>query len=368
MWVQAVSVGELAVAQAFVKALREELPSANVLVTSSTPAGTALLASRFPREEGRLATHAFPLDVPYAVRRFFREAAPRLLVLVETELWPFVLLEAARQNVPVLLVNGRISERSAVRISRLRGVLKAALGAITRVAARSPVDAARFLELGLREDQVFVGGDLKFDKPLAPEPAFANDLARLARGRKVVVAGSFAAGEIPLFLDALDRLPDVFAVVAPRQPSTFDGVSALVSARFSTTRRTRLAEAPENARVLVLDSLGELAGAYRLAQVAVLGGTFEDRGGHDVLEPLRAERPVILGPSDRNLVHALREAPAAIFRVPRDAGALAARVAELLANDGLRLAAAEDARALFARNQGAASRAARAASELLSPK
>ncbi|MBL8113026.1 MAG: 3-deoxy-D-manno-octulosonic acid transferase, partial [Acidobacteria bacterium] len=317
--------------------------------------------------DGRVATHAFPLDVPYAVRRFFREAAPRLLVLVETELWPFVLLEAARQRVPVLLVNGRISERSTLRLSRLQVWLKDALGAITRVAARTPADAARFLELGLPESRVFVGGDLKYDKPLAEEPAFAPELSRLANGRPVVVAGSFANGEIPLFLDALDALPGVFAVIAPRQPATFDAVSALVSARFPTARRSAIAEAPGDPRVLILDSLGELAGTYRLGDVAVLGGTFEDRGGHDVLEPLRAERPVILGPSDRNLGHALREAPAAIFRVPRDAGALAARITELLANDGLRLAAAEDARALFARNQGAASRAARAARELLSP-
>ncbi len=369
LWLQAVSVGEVEVAVTFARAIRSSRPALPILATASTPAGFALLKRRFADPALSPAeSRPFPLDLPMSVRRFFAAARPRILVLVETELWPVVLLEAGRRGVPVLLVNARLSERSARRFRALGPVVRRPLAAVRHVAARTEADARRFVEIGVSADRVSVTGDLKYDREELPEPDFADAFRRLAAGRPVLVAGSLANQEVPLLLDLRERLRaaghPLFVLLAPRRPESFGAAAAELAARgIPFTRRTALdPDAPSD--VFLLDSIGELGRSYRLGTLAFLGGTFAPKGGHNVLEPLAAGLPVLHGPSVSNIAATLAACPGATF-VATDADSLARTAGSLLSDPVLRALAAARAEALFRENRGAAARAASLAIALL---
>jgi 3-deoxy-D-manno-octulosonic-acid transferase len=366
LWVQAVSVGEVEMAATFLDVLRQLAPALPVLATSTTPAGVSLLFRRL----GALAEcRPFPLDLPFSVRRFFDVARPRLLVLVETELWPGVLSEAGRRKTPVLLVNGRLSARSVRHYRALPRFLRRALGALTHVAARSKEDAERFLSIGVPPERITVGGDMKFDRPAPSRPAFREAFSRLAAGRPVLVAGSITDGEIPTVLEVRRRLAadgiDVFLLLAPRRPESFETVALTLEENgMSTVRRSRPGAGVARPDVFLLDSLGELAGAYLLGDVALLGGTFSPKGGHNVLEPLRAGLPVLHGLSVWNIQEALEAARGAVFEVA-DASAAAREAATIFRDPVARATARTAAARAFNANAGATARAAERALSLL---
>ncbi len=368
VWLQGVSVGEVEVALTLAAELSRARPGLPLLMSATTPAGVGLLSRR--AGPAGLPWRPFPLDLPVAVRRFFDVERPRLLVLVETELWPVVLNEARRRGVPVLLANARLSAKSAARYRRASALFAGPLSALSRVLARTAGDAERFVEIGVPVSLVRVSGDLKFDRPEADEPAFASEARALAGGRPILVAGSAAGDEIPLVLDVRRRLAErapLFLVLAPRQPEDFDAAARRAEdAGLRVARRSALDGRPPagGADVLLLDTVGELAGAYALADAALLGGTFAPKGGHNVLEPLRAGSPVVVGPSVENIRETVDAAEGAVFRAA-DAEAAAAALGPLLAGGEVRSRAADAARTLFAAGAGAAARAAAAALELL---
>lgn len=368
IWIQAVSVGEVEVAVTLAEELASRRPDLPLMITSTTPAGVGLLSRRRPG-----AWRPFPLDVPRSVRRFFDAARPRLLVLVETELWPAVLGEARRRGVPVLVVNGRLSPGSARRYRRAARLFGVSWEALTRVLARSTEDAALFAEIGVPRERIAIGGDLKFDRVAAPLPPFAQAVRQLAGGRPVLVAGSLAEAELALALDVRRRLsantPGVFLVLAPRQPEAFEAAARLARREgLSVVQRSTLGETsgPGPADVFLLDTVGELAGTYALGDAALLGGTFAPKGGHNVLEPLRAGVPVVHGPSIGNIRSALEAAAGAVFTAT-DALSAAEALGPLLTSPPVRARAAGIARALFARHAGAARTAAKAALALAFP-
>ena len=359
IWIQAVSVGEVEIAVTLTAALRDRVPGISLLVSATTPAGMALLPARFGPGSG-VALRPFPLDLGTSVRRFFDAVRPGLLVLVETELWPRALAEAGRRGVPVAVVNGRLSERSLKGLRLVRPLVAKALAAVTHVAARTSDDAARFVSAGIPASRVVVTGDLKLDRPLAPEPSFAGRVRALADGRPVVVAGSLADAELPALLAAQRSLRaaggDAFFLVAPRQPAGFEAAHRRLSdGGIAVVRRTDPETKGERADAFLLDTIGELASAYRVGAAALLGGTFAPRGGHNVLEPLRAGLPVVLGPSVGNIAGTLDAARGAVFPA-RDGFDAGRRLAGLLRDGEARRTAAEAASALFARHAGATSR------------
>jgi 3-deoxy-D-manno-octulosonic-acid transferase len=374
VWIQAVSLGEIEVARTLVERLSLLRPALRILVTATTPAGVELLPRRIPTEADRIVTRPFPLDLPFSVRRFFDAARPDLLVLVETEIWPGVLTEAGRRGVPVLLVNARLSERSTRRLRAAARLFRKPLAAVQRVLARTEEDAGRFLRIGIPEGRIEVSGDMKFDRPVAPAPPFADEVPRLAAGRPILVAGSWADEEVGLLIEARSKMVAEgvapFLVVAPRRTESFDAVTRrLQDSGLATIRRSRLGSdlptsSAEVADILLLDSVGELAGTYGLGCVAILGGTFAPKGGHNVLEPLRCGVPTIVGPSTENIVSALEAAEGAVFRVT-DAPSLAATTLELLREPGLRKEAARAAESLFLRHAGATARCADATFSIL---
>lgn len=367
MWIQGVSLGEVEVALTLAAEVARLRPGLPLLLSATTPAGVGLLSRRLASTG--LPWRPFPLDLPSSVRRFFDAERPRLLVLVETELWPAVLLEARRRSVPVLLANARLSERSAARYRRASRLFSGPLSALARVLARTPADAERFASIGVPPERVTVSGDLKFDRPPPAPLPFAATVRALAAGRPVLLAGSASGEEIPLVLDVRRRLGEtapVFLVLAPRQPDDFDAAARLArEAGLAVQRRSELDGTPpvQGADVLLLDTVGELAGAYALADAALLGGTFAPKGGHNVLEPLRAGTPVVVGPSVENIRETVEAARGAVFPAA-DAASAATALAPLLGGGDVRARAAEAAAALFSASSGAAARAAAAALEL----
>lgn len=368
VWIQGVSVGEVEVAHTLSLALRAERPALPLLVTSSTPAGVDLLGRRFRGLSPSARLQPFPLDLPVSVRRLLDSASPRLLVLVETELWPVLLRMARRRGIPVLVASARLSERSARRLRAAGRLFTEPLRALSVVAARTPEDAARFASVGVPDQRIHVAGDIKFDRPLPPEPPFADRVRALATGRPVLVAGSIAEEELDLVLSLPRRVQAPggapFLLLAPRRPETWDEAARRAAAvGFRVARRsTPGPDAP--ADVFVLDTIGELAAAYRLGDAALLGGTFGTRGGHNVLEPLQAGLPVVLGPSLWNIRRTVEAAGAAAVVVTDVAGAGDA-LSRLLSDPAARRASRVAADALFARHRGATDRTARLALELL---
>ena len=368
VWIQGVSVGEVEIARTLALALRALRPGLPLLVTSTTPAGVALLGKRFRDLEPPPRLQPFPLDLAPSVGRLLSSARPRLLVLVETELWPVLLNAARRRKIPVLVASARLSERSARRLRAAGPLFRGPVSALSAVAARTDGDAARFAAIGVPEGRIRVAGDMKFDRPLPPEPVFADEVRALAAGRPVVVAGSIAEEELDLALSLPRRLAGPsgapLLLLAPRRTEAWDEAARrAASAGLRVRRRSRPGEEGP-ADVYLLDTIGELASAYRLGDAALLGGTFGRRGGHNVLEPLLAGLPVVVGPSIGNIRAAVEAAGEAVAAAPDGEGAVAS-LARFLADPSARARARAAADALFVLHRGATERTARLALELL---
>lgn len=359
LWLQAVSVGEVEIARRLVTELALKAPGLPLLLTSTTAAGLAL-ARRTLGE--RLPVLPCPLDLPWPTARLLEAACPRALVLVETELWPELLHQAARRSLPVVVVNGRISDRALGRYLTVRRPLRRLLDPITLVLARASEDASRFAAIGVPADRVRVVGDVKFDLEPSPEPLpFADVVRGWAGERPVLVAGSTLDGEEAAVLDALDALggPEhAFLLLAPRHPERFPAAAALLAGRGARwAARSRLEQAPETVDVLLLDTIGELGRAYQLGTAAFVGGSLTARGGHNPLEPAVWGVPVTSGPHVANFHDAYDQLLAvAGARLVADGDELARALRDWLGNPPAAAAAGSRARAVVDGNRGATAR------------
>lgn len=311
LWIHAVSVGEVAVAATLIRALPKDLP---ILVTTVTPTGQAQAKKRFHQ---RAAVAYLPFDLGFAVRRFFRRFEPRALVLVEGDYWPRVLREARRRDLPIAVVNGRVGDRSFTRMHRwplppkLLGLL---FQPVDRFGMQSRQDRERLVALGVPPERITVTGNLKYESPEPKRnPVLEERLRDLAESRPLLVAGSTMEGEESLVLDAFEAAGGgsrALLVLAPRHPERWEEVDRRIRRRgLDALRRSRLEEvsgsaeaAPGSIRpdVVLLDSLGELAGVYGLAASAFIGGTLVPTGGHNPLEPAFYGVPIVVGPSMEN--------------------------------------------------------------------
>jgi len=305
IWVHAVSVGELLLAQGVVGWLRDE--GHRVHVTTGTPAGLALLTERvkgWDAGTGRVSGGAFPLDDPEGLRPFGR-VQPGAFIALETELWPNLLCWLDARGVPSIVVNGRLTDRSLVRGGMW---VRQAARRLTLVAARDDESLEAFRRLGV--SRVLLGGNLKADLP-DPRPLHEgwSHLRQAWAGAPVVVAGNTVEGEEDLVLAAWEEARRTFAnlrlILVPRQPKRFGDVAALLQARGYPHRRASEpwpgdAEAWRGCEVLLLDTLGELAAAYGEGSVALVGGGWAWHGGHNPLEPVRWGVPTLLGPGYDN--------------------------------------------------------------------
>jgi 3-deoxy-D-manno-octulosonic-acid transferase len=370
VWVHAVSVGETQAAQPLVKRLLAEPRAQPVTVTSTTPTGSARVRELF----GDQVFHVyFPFDVPWAVDGFLDRVRPRLLIMVETEIWPNLLAACAARGIPTLLANGRLSARSARGYARLDGFARETFGAIGAVAAQSQEDAARFVGLGVPAARVEVTGSMKFDIAIRGSVTEQAEVLRRDWGsdRPVWVAASTHEGEEEVVLEAhrqvLAKLPEALLVLVPRHPERFDRAAQLVRrAGLPMVRRTERVAVGAGTAVFLGDTMGELPVFLGAADAAFVGGSLVDIGGHNVLEPAAFGVPVVFGPHMHNFAaisQLLLAADAA--RQVRDAPGLAEVVARWFGDASERTRIGENGRRVVEANRGALDRTWQMVVELL---
>jgi 3-deoxy-D-manno-octulosonic-acid transferase len=305
IWIHAVSVGEVVAAQPLVAALLEENAEHQIILTTTTPTGFALARDLFPEE---VLYSYFPWDTPDAWARFFKRTRPSLLLLVETELWPNLLAMSRRNGCEVVLVSARLSERSRNRYQIVKPLAREMLNNMAHIACQSAADAERFEQLGMRPDAITVTGSLKGEVAISAKMREQSDLLRSflnAENRPVIVAGSTHEREEEIILDAfakaLESNGNCLLLLAPRHPERCDEVFDLCKSRGLDSIRRSSGEAPaQHHAVLLIDVLGELPLFYGTAEIAILGGSFIPRGGHNVLEASVWGVPCISGPSTYN--------------------------------------------------------------------
>ncbi|HEX4952237.1 MAG TPA: 3-deoxy-D-manno-octulosonic acid transferase [Thermoanaerobaculia bacterium] len=303
LWLHAVSVGEVAVAATLARALPPELP---LLVTTVTPTGQERARVAFSQQRAAIAY--LPFDLGFALRRFLGRFRPTALVLVEGDYWPLLLARLAERDLPIVVVNGRVSDRSFGRLAALAGrwprLLDAFFAPVARFGMQTGEDARRLEALGVPAERVRVTGNLKYETTApADQPDLLSLVRRLAAGRPVLVAGSTMAGEEEAVLGAFRRAGGggrALLVLAPRHPERFAEVERLVARSGLAAARRSGSPAAADLEVLLLDTLGELAALYALAEVAFIGGTLVPKGGHNPLEAARFGVPVVVGPSMEN--------------------------------------------------------------------
>jgi len=387
IWIHAVSVGEALSSVALARRLKEAYPDRPLIISTTTITGQELVRERFSFADAILY---FPLDWVFCVRRAMDAVGPSVVIILETEIWPNFLREAQRREIPVLFVSGRISDRSFARSQSylrafgffLRPFLRSILEKASGFLMQSEEDAERIRKLGAPAERVQVSGNLKYDLELPAPTPLANWLEAEARrlGRApIIVAGSVVATEEPLALIAFGTLQGEYRkallVLAPRKPERFEAAAAFIDeSHRKFVRRSQLgvpgpgksvdgasgnASITQDVDVVLLDSIGELASVYRIADGAFVGGSLVESGGHNILEPAAFGKIPVFGPSMENFAEMARRfvAAGAAIQVdsPEDAGVA---WIELLRDPERMRKMGETARQLVEGSRGATDRAA----------
>jgi len=369
VWIHAVSVGEVQGAIPLVQALNQDYPGVNLLVTTMTPTGSQRVKTLFA---GKVMHSYLPYDIPFAIKRFLDKTQPRLLILLETELWPNLLYHCHQRAIPVILANARLSQPAVRKYQWVGSLMWEMLRHINEIAVQSVQDAEHFEQLGARVDQITVMGNLKFDVPL-PEAVLEQALElRQAWGiqRPVWIASSTHKGEEELILQVHQQLRrelgDLLLILAPRHPNRSQEVSTLCQQyHFSVVRRTEelIASVPSNnvllgnAAIYLVDTLGELMLFYACSDVAFVGGTLSPIGGHNLLEPTLLGLPILTGPHTFEWA-ALAEALQKVGIVQRvhTVEELTVVVKKQVLDPSLRVSIREQARQFMHNNQGSLDR------------
>ena len=335
IWLHAVSVGEVLGSAQLIQRLLDHYPSHQLVVTTMTPTGSERVSELF----GNQVMHCYaPYDLPGPVQRFLMATRPEIVILFETEIWPNIIHHCYRKNIPILLANGRMSERSAKGYAKLSSLTKSVMGELSAIAAQSAADAQRFVALGHPQHSVTVTGSVKFDVSIAGEmTADAQSLSAQWTGRPSFIAASTHQGEDEQVLKAFQRIkqayPDALLILVPRHPERFDEVAKLIhDSGFKFTRRSSGDVLNAACDILLGDTMGELMLLYACVDVAFVAGSLVPRGGHNMLEPAAWALPVLSGPNLFNFeaVSELLISEGAMVIV-EDAEALAEQVTRLFA-------------------------------------
>lgn len=361
VWIHAVSVGEVQAIEPLVRHLQNRHPGLALTITTTTPTGSERVRLLFGDDPFHVY---FPYDLSWCLKRFLDRVQPRLLVMVETEIWPNLLRQCSRRAIPALLANGRLSARSARRYAWGGTFTRQVFASIKAVAAQAPADAVRFVELGVPRERVEVTGSIKFDMRI---PASIQEQVQVVRrllgeDRPVWVAASTHEGEEDLVLTAhallLAKVPSALLVLVPRHPERFDRVATLVQRRgFRLVRRSEGLPCEARTQLFLGDTMGELPLFLGVADVAFIGGSLVKVGGHNMLEAAAQGVPVVFGPHVYNftaIAGLLRDEEAAAM--VRDEQELGRLLQEWLRDASERSRIGENGRRVVAENRGALKR------------
>jgi 3-deoxy-D-manno-octulosonic-acid transferase len=379
IWLHCVSVGELNAAKPLIEQMLKSFTGHRLVISTTTKTGQDL-AGRLFSEKATVVY--FPFDFKFAVRKALRALRPSVVLLMETEIWPRFIREAKRSGAAVALVNGRLSARSARRYSYIRPFLKSTLADVDLALMQADADATRIAELGADDNKIHVTGNIKFD--VAEESGeLANELRErfaIEKNRPLIIAASTHEPEEEWIIEAFAEFfldPPTFRprlMIAPRHPERFDRVESVIRSfgsgkfsRFSVLRFVRRSAEPTprdvDADVILLDTIGELASIYSLAEVVIVGGSFIPHGGQSILEPAAAGKAIITGPHTHNFADAVRifTANQALIQIPENLPVqtvddIFLELSELIENADEREQLGTNAGVVMKQNRGAAER------------
>jgi 3-deoxy-D-manno-octulosonic-acid transferase len=371
IWVHAVSVGEVLAVSELVRKLTERFPKYRVVVSTTTVTGQKLARKHF----GENSVFYFPLDLAFAVRPYFSALQPQLIVLAETEFWPNFLRLAHASGIRVAVVNARISDRSWPGYRRFRQVLRRVLQDVDLFLAQTEEDASRLRDIGAPVGHVQVSGNLKFDVAAPPASAIVANLRsnfQQSGGGPVVVCGSTVEDEEGLLLHAFQNVlathPKAVMILAPRRPERFGEVERLLEElgiRF--WQRTSWSGDAVAGGVFLLDTIGELASLYALADVAFVGGSLVPRGGHNIIEPAQHGVPIMVGnhtENFRDIINVFQSHDAVRVVGPAEFPLV---LMDLLSNEAERIVLGNRAAKTLQSQMGATGRTMQALEQLLEP-
>lgn len=359
VWIHTVSAGEVIAAEMLVNQLLQSSSTLRVLMTATTPTGSAEITRRF----GSRVAHCYmPYDANRCVRRFLRRTRPQALILMETELWPNLLRIAHREGVDVCLVNARLSARSARRYGFVPSLTKLMLNCVTMIVSQYKDSAARFRELGYPSERIHVTGNIKFDLTISDETRHNAELQKVKwRGDRFCwIAASTHLGEDEVILDAhlevRKKVPDLLLVLAPRHPHRAADIQALVEER--SLHAVKLSDEPrEVVDVLVVDQMGVLLEMYGIADVAFIGGSLQGTGGHNPVEAAVFGVPMLMGPDRMNFEEVCRRfADSGCLTTVHDKDELASELLALVNDPDLRQRQSDAGRQVVNENRGSALR------------
>ena len=303
VWIHAVSVGEVNAAVPLVTAFRKIHSRCRILITTTTPTGLDQVTAHL----GDRVVHCYlPFDHPFFIARFLRTISPRLLIIMERELWPNIIHGCHKRSIPVVIANARLSQRSCNRYAYVLPLMRPALAIVSAVAAQTEAARSRLMTLGAHPDHILTTGNIKYDVTVSAKTMDTAQSMRQdwGRHRLIIVAGSTHEGEEAVLLDIFDPLrehyPGLLLILAPRHPERFDAVFQLVKNRGFNTHRhgDGSTVVPPAAEVHLRDTMGELPLLYAAADIAIVGGSLieiKGIGGHNLLEPCAVATPVLFG-------------------------------------------------------------------------
>lgn len=361
LWVHSVSVGETIAAAPLVKQIQQAYPNLPITITTMTPTGSERVKALF----GDSVFHVYvPYDTPGAVKRFLRRVQPRLALVMETELWPNLVHHCSFQQIPVLIANARLSERSARGYGRFAKLTRDMLSKVSAIAAQGDDDGQRFVELGLAKERLHITGSVKFD--IRVDDGLLDKGARLraewGAQRPVLIAASTHQGEdeqvLEAFRNVLTEHPNALLVLVPRHPERFSDVAELCRTQgFERVLRSTEQSLTASTQVLVGDTMGEMMLLFSASDIAFVGGSLVSTGGHNFLEPAALGMPVLSGPHVFNFtdISQMLVSAGGMIQV-ENAQQLAAKVNEWLENPAQLGEVGKAARSVVENNRGAQQR------------
>lgn len=307
IWFHTVSVGEFIAAAPLIEQTMHAFPDELITITTTTPTGSEQVRKRFAQYLGKQVFHVYlPYDLPWFLYAFLYKVQPKLLVILETELWPNLIHCARKVGCTTMVVNARLSERSAKGYAKVKWLIQTMLEKIDVLAVQNQDDAKRFLALGMKQERMLVTGSIKFDLTISSDLVAQGKAIRQSWGekRKVMIVASTHKGEDEIALNGFAQLlshhKDLMMIIVPRHPERFDDVANLIKQReFKLARRT-LHDVSSSTQVLLVDTMGELLSFLAASDMCVMGGSFVANGGHNPLEPAALAIPIIMGESQFN--------------------------------------------------------------------